>query len=146
MHVPAFTGITQRLAPGPSDGLGPLEPADRCWVGGCPATEQAAEYALYGSDQAGSLIVGFVTEHIAVVDGPERPSGTDINVGDFAVIEADRDQPWFLRRAQPHLLGGEVEFLNLPARRVGNAGGGKAGKEYESPVTNCPADFKPPVV
>jgi hypothetical protein len=44
-----------------------------------------------GSDQPARAFVTAVAEQVRTMDGRERATGTDVSVGDLAIIEPDRD-------------------------------------------------------
>jgi hypothetical protein len=62
-----------------------------------------------------------VTKKVGTLDRRKCPTGTDIDVRDSTVIEADRNKPRPVRAPQPHLLDSQDKLFPLIADLAGEA-------------------------
>jgi hypothetical protein len=67
-------------------------------------TRLAPEKPSYGFDEPACAVAETIAEEVGALDRCERPTTTDVVVGDFAFIEPDWDEPRLVWGPELHLL------------------------------------------
>jgi hypothetical protein len=87
-----------------------------------------------------------VAEQVSLLDGRERTTATNVDVGNVAVIEPDWNEPRVIWTALLQLPDGQYQFLVLIAPFASKALTGKACYESKSIVGNRAPNFRAPVL
>jgi hypothetical protein len=90
---------------------------------------------LDGLDETVGGGLAVLAEEIGSLDRCQRAAGSEIPVGDVAVIAPYGDEPWHVGPAQPDLVDGQDEFFVLAALAARCAVLREAGDERQRVVT-----------
>jgi hypothetical protein len=85
-------------------------------------------------------------EEVRSVDRGKCAAGAEVEVGDRAVVEADRDQPRDVGGPHAQLVDGQQELLVLVALLAGRAVGRESGDENQRVAADRAADLGTPAL